>query len=238
MKNEEKRIISRIRLLRDENKAAIFRRFFKTGKGEYGEGDVFWGVQVPEMKKIASEWVDADISTAANLLENRVHEVRFTALQIMNMKYARFPDERDEIYGIYLDNTRRINNWDLVDCSCYKIVGEHLLGRKRNVLYALAKSENLWERRISVVSTFAFIKNREYEETLKISKLLLHDTHDLMHKAVGWMLREVGKRCGRDKEEIFLKKYHKVMPRTMLRYSLEHFEKELRDYYMYSEGYH
>ena len=235
MERVSNKIMAELQKLKNDEKAKILQRFFKTGKGEYGEGDVFWGIQVPEMKRIASVHKDDQVESVAELLSNKVHEVRFTALQILTAKYAHRPDERRRVYEVYLANTQFINNWDLVDCSCYKIVGEHLLDKNRDILRTLAESKNLWERRISIVSTFAFIRNREYEDTLKISELLLHDTHDLMHKAVGWMLREVGKRCGREKEEMFLKKHHRTMPRTMLRYSLEHFPKELRDHYMYGK---
>ncbi|MGE3063244.1 MAG: DNA alkylation repair protein [bacterium] len=232
MKRGENSVIKELKLLKNEEKAIILKRFFKTGKGEYGEGGVFWGIQVPLLKRIAATHINDGLDAVEKLLGSEVHEVRFTALQILVNKYEKTPSERDDVYKIYLRNTKRINNWDLVDCSCYKIAGEHLLKRKRNILYSLAKSENLWERRISIVSTFRFIQNREHEDTLKISELLLEDKHDLMHKAVGWMLREVGKRVGQDKEELFLKKHYKKMPRTMLRYSIEHFPKELKKFYM------
>lgn len=232
MKTNSKILIREIKALRDTDKAAILQRFFKTGKGEYGEGDIFYGVSVPDSKRIAKEFIEIPVSELEMLLTNKIHDIRFICLQIMVLKYQKSPEERDVLYRIYLKHAKYINNWDLVDSSSYKIVGEHLLNRDRAVLYKLAHSENLWEKRISIISTFRFIQNGEYEDTLKISEILLNDKHDLIHKATGWMLREVGKRVGREKEEIFLKKHYKVMPRTMLRYSLEHFPKDLKDFYM------
>lgn len=232
MKINSKNLIQEASSLKNTEKAVIFQRFFKTGKGEYGEGDIFYGLSVPQSKTIANRFISIPLNEIEALLASNIHEIRFICLQIMILKYQKSPIERDALYKIYLKNAVRINNWDLVDCSAYKIAGEHLLNGDRGILYKLARSKNLWEKRISIISTFRFIQNKEHRDTLKISEMLLHDEHDLIHKAVGWMLREVGKKCGRDKEEIFLKKYYKVMPRTMLRYSLELFPKELKDFYM------
>jgi 3-methyladenine DNA glycosylase AlkD len=232
MKINSKNLIHEVSSFKNADKAAIFQRFFKTGKGEYGEGDIFYGISVPQSKMLAKRFVSIPSNELEALLTSNIHEIRFICLQIMVLKYQKFQNERDSIYKIYLRNARCINNWDLVDCSAYKIVGEHLLNGNRDILYELAHSKNLWEKRISIISTFRFIQNKEHRDTLKISEILLHDEHDLIHKAVGWMLREVGKRIGQEKEEIFLKKYYKAMPRTMLRYSLEHFPREMKDFYM------
>jgi len=232
MKVNSKQLLREIFLCKDQKKAKLLQRYFKTGKGEYGEGDIFYGIPVPKSKYLAKKFIDIPLEKIEILLKNKVHDIRSIALQIMVLKYQNFICEREPIYKMYLRNTKHINNWDLIDCSSYKIVGEQLINRDRKILYKLARSENLWEKRISIISTLRFIQNKEYEDTLKISEILLNDTNDLIHKAVGWMLREVGKRISRDKEELFLKKHYKVMPRTMLRYSLEHFPKDLKEFYM------
>ncbi len=213
-------------------KREIFQRFFKTGKGEYGEGDVFIGLSVPEQRAVAKKYMDIGMDDVEKLLKSKTHEHRLVALLMLIEKF-RNSDNRGKkrIYDFYLDNTMHVNNWDLVDMSAARIVGEYLMDKDRKVLYKLAKSDSIWERRISIISTHIFIKNNDFGDTLKLSEILLNDRHDLIHKAVGWMLREVGKR-NQKAEEKFLMKYHKEMPRTMLRYSIERFSDEKRKFYM------
>ncbi|MDP3987762.1 MAG: DNA alkylation repair protein [Candidatus Levybacteria bacterium] len=219
--------------LSDPKKAKILSRFFKTGKGQYGEGDIFLGIPVPNQRRVAKRYVNLPLNELEKLLNSKIHEHRLTALLILVDKYkkTRLDSARQEIFDFYLKNTKNINNWDLVDLSAPNIVGNFLLNSNRNVLYKLANSKNLWEKRIAVLATYAFIKNNQFEDTLKISQILLKDKHDLMHKAVGWMLREVGKR-NQEIEEEFLKKYYKQMPRAMLRYAIEKFSEEKRRFYL------
>jgi 3-methyladenine DNA glycosylase AlkD len=211
----------------NEEKAKILQGFFKTKKGEYGEGDIFLGVSVPELRKIAKKYKETE--DVLSLLRSKIHEERLVAILILIEKFK--SGEKEKIFKLYLENIKWINNWDLVDVSCYKIVGEYLFDKKRDILYKLACSSSVWERRMAIVSTFYFIRKNDFEETLSISEMLLEDEHDLIHKAVGWMLREVGKRDVK-KEEIFLKKYYKKMPRTMLRYAIEKFPEEKRASYL------
>lgn len=207
--------------------------FFKTGKGQYGEGDKFLGVVVPDTRKLAKKYKDVSNEVLTDLLNSEYHECRLCAILILveRFKKTKIEDERKKIFDFYLTHTSRINNWDLVDLSCYHIVGEYLMDKDRSVLCKLAESDLLWDQRIAVVSTFAFIRKNDFKDILALSEKLMNHKHDLMHKAIGWMLREVGKK---DKVTlcIFLDKYHKVMPRTMLRYSIEKFEKEERAHYM------
>ncbi|MDP8236608.1 MAG: DNA alkylation repair protein [Candidatus Erginobacter occultus] len=216
----------------DTSDADFLRRYFKTAPGEYGEGDRFIGVRVPEVRRVARRFRNLSLSKTLVLLKSEIHEERFLALVILTEKFRRgAPDEQSEIYREYLNHTRFINNWDLVDASADRIVGAYLRARSRRPLYGLARSELLWERRIAVMATFHFIKNGEFEETLKIAGMLLADREDLIHKAVGWMLREVGKR-DRDLEELFLRERYRRMPRTMLRYAIEKFPENLRQQYL------
>ncbi|HMK50308.1 MAG TPA: DNA alkylation repair protein [Thermodesulfovibrionales bacterium] len=216
----------------DPGKAAILARFFKTGKGEYGEGDIFLGIVVPEQRKIAKRYPELTLKHIKTLLSEKIHEHRLVALFILVSKYKKSSSSgKKEIFDFYLKQTRHINNWDLVDLSAPNIVGDYLLRGDRSVLYELAKSENLWKRRIAVLATFAFIKNDEFDDAFSIAELLIGDKHDLIHKAVGWMLREAGKR-DRGAEENFLKKHYRVMPRTMLRYAIEKFSEEERKSYL------
>ena len=215
-------------------KAKLLSRFFKTGKGEYGEGDVFIGLTVPEQRAIAKNYYDMSLKDLQSLLNTKIHEYRLTALFILMYQYSKADDkEKKKIYDFYLRNTKNINNWDLIDLSSHKIVGDYLLfySSEKKVLYKLARSKSLWEKRISIISTAKFISENKFEDTLRISEILLNDTHDLIHKAVGWMLREIGKRY-QAVEEKFLKKYYKKMPRTMLRYSIERFDEKKRKFYM------
>jgi len=217
--------------LEHKEKAKILQRFFKTNKGEYGEGDIFLGIKVPEQRKIANKY-DLNLKQIQELLSSKIHEYRLTALFTLIQKYKKANQtEKQEIFNFYLKNTNNINNWDLVDLSAPKILGDYLLNKERTTIYQLAKSNNLWENRISILSTYQFIKNNQFEDTLNISKILLTNKHDLIHKAVGWMLREIGKKDLQILER-FLKQHHKQMPRTMLRYSIEKFSKAKRKVYL------
>ncbi len=207
-------------------KAKILRGFFKTGKGEYGEGDVFLGVTVPESRRVAKKYAGLKLEDVIRLLRSKIHEERLTALLMMVDKFQT-KEGRGKVYRLYLQNTKYINNWDLADLSADKIVGAYLGDKPKTILYKLAKSKNVWERRIAILATFNFIKNNEFTETLKIAKILLNDKHDLIQKAVGWMLREVGKRDLK-MEERFLGEYCKQMPRTALRYAIERFPERKR----------
>ncbi|MCX7955857.1 MAG: DNA alkylation repair protein [Patescibacteria group bacterium] len=226
------KLIKDLEKLADKEKAKVYQRFFKTGKGEYGEGDKFLGLTVPQVRMVSKRYVnELSLDDLKKLLQNKIHEYRLSALLILRFKYEKADEKtRDKIVNFYLKNTSFINNWDLVDLSCHYILGNWLLNKKRNILYNLVNSKNLWERRIAVVSTFEFIKNNDFKDTLKIAEILLNDKHDLIHKAVGWMLREIGKR---NKELLvnFLNKNYQKMPRVMLRYALEKFnEKEKKKY--------
>jgi 3-methyladenine DNA glycosylase AlkD len=217
-------------------KAEVLKRFFKTGKGQYGEGDIFLGVQVPDSRKIVRKYADISLDNTLSLLRSKIHEERLIALFVMVEKARKANvSDREILFKKYLENTQYINNWDLVDLSADKIVGSYLFEKPKDILYSLAVSENLWERRIAVMSTFDFIKRGFYEDTLKIAKILLNDPHDLIHKAVGWMLREVGKRCSREVLEQFLLVNYKQMPRTMLRYAIERLPEDLRLQYLNGE---
>lgn len=217
--------------LANPKKAKILQRFFKTGKGEYGEGDVFLGIVVPDCRSIVCNYKDAPMSVIAKLIVSKIHEHRLVGILILVEKFKKSDKKnRKKIFGFYLKNAKRINNWDLVDLSA-PTIGQYLLDKDKRVLIRLAKSKNLWERRIAIMFTFAFIRENKFNETLRIAELLLSDEHDLIHKAVGWMLREVGKR-DLAIEERFLKKHYKKMPRTMLRYAIEKFEESKRKKYL------
>lgn len=209
-------------------KAVVLQGFFKTGKGQYGEGDVFLGVTVPVNRKIALEFLGLPLSEAVKLLKSPYHEIRFCALMIWVEQYCRGDEKtKGKIHRLYLKNTQYVNNWDLVDLSAPDIVGEHVLTGDRSVLYRLAESSSLWEQRIAMVSTLPLIRHGEFADTLRLSGQFLAHPHDLMHKASGWMLREVGKRDRAVLTE-FLRKYAVSMPRTMLRYAIEHYPEEQR----------
>lgn len=219
-------------------KKLIYQRFFKTAKGQYGEGDVFIGVTVPDSRKVAKKYQDMKLPQIQKLLMSKIHEERLVALLILVEIFESCSKHTDrdrpcqkDIYDFYIKNTKRINNWDLVDLSASKIVGAHLFDKDRQVLYTLAESKSLWERRIAIIASFYFIKKGGYKDTLKLSGVLLYDDHDLIHKAVGWMLREVGKKDQKVLEK-FLKKHYQYMPRTMLRYSIERFPENLRQKYL------
>lgn len=207
-----------------EEKAKILHRFFKTGKGQYGEGDVFIGGTVPQVRGIAKLFYnEISLSDVLSLISSKIHEERLLALVILVLKFEKGSEEdKTKIYNFYLKNIGYVNNWDLVDLSAPKIIGAYLFDKDRKILFKLAKSENLWEKRIAILSTFYFIQKNDFIDTLKIAQILLRDEHDLIHKAVGWMLREVGKKSFK-KEEKFLLSNYKRMPRTMLRYAIEKF---------------
>lgn len=229
-----KKIRQELLRLKNPVKAKIFSRFFKTGKGEYGEGDEFLGITVPVQRSVAKKYQDLDLKDLQELLSSNIHEHRLVSLLILIFKYKKADEVgKKEIVDLYLKKTKNINNWDLVDLSAGYIVGDYLFQFKkdRSILYKLAKSNSLWERRIAIMSTFAFIKNNFFEDTMSISKILLNDSHDLIHKAVGWMIREVGKR-DKKTEVDFLGKHYKKMPRTMLRYAIEKFSEGERKKFM------
>ena len=222
-----------LKRMSDPAKAKVLAGFFKTGEGEYGEGDVFLGVTVPKIRTLTKKFRTLELDEVVKLLKSPVHEERLTALLLMVSKFQRTDEsERGKICETYLEHTKWINNWDLVDLSAEKIVGPWYEGRDRTVLIRLARSPSIWERRIAILSTFHYIKRGYPAETLRIAKILLKDRHDLIHKAVGWMLREVGKRCARAVEERFLKEHAAIMPRTMLRYAVERFPEPLKRHYM------
>ena len=218
--------------LANPEKAKDYQRFFKTGKGAYGEGDIFLGIAVPEQRKIAKKYKHFSLSDVQKLLKSGIHEHRQIALYILLLQYDKGDESlKKEIFDLYLRNLSFVNNWDLVDLSAPKILGDYLSDKPRGLLYKLAKSKNLWERRISMLATYTFIRSEDFDDALKISEILLKDKHDLIHKAVGWMLREVGNRDVKV-EERFLKKHCKQMPRTMLRYAIEKFDPKKRKRYM------
>jgi len=212
--------------------AVILQRFFKTGPGEYGEGDVFLGITVPVQRTIANQFQHIPLVDLQVLLKSKFHEERLIALLILVAKYKHANEAvREKLFNFYLKNSAKINNWDLVDLSADKIVSAFLIDKEKSLLFKLAKSTNLWERRISIISTFYFIRNGIFEITFQIAEQLLRDQHDLIHKAVGWMLREIGKR-DLEPEEEFLKLHYKKMPRTMLRYAIEKFPETKRQAYL------
>jgi 3-methyladenine DNA glycosylase AlkD len=230
MKADE--IRKRLAALANKEKAVILRGFFKTGPGQYGEGDVFLGITVPILRKFARECRETSLIEAVRLLRSPVHEERLLSLFLLITAFGKGDDARKKkIYELYLENTRFINNWDLVDLSAPNIVGAYLADRSRKPLYGLARSGLLWERRIAILATFSFIRTNDFDDTLKIATMLLTDKHDLIRKAVGWMLREVGKK-DMLVEEAFLLRHHKNMPRTMLRYAIERLPEDKRKRYL------
>ena len=217
---------------KNDSQAVILQRFFKTGKGEYGEGDVFYGIKVPTQRNIVKAFNDLSLNDIKVLIHSSIHEERLIAALILveQFKKADLKNQK-KIFNFYLKNRKGINNWDIVDLSAPNIVGNYLLDKDKSLLYKFARSKNLWEKRIAILSTFTFIRNGFYDDALKISKTLLNDKHDLIHKAVGWMLREIGKRDLKFEEE-FLAMHYKEMPRTMLRYAIEKFREKKRKKYL------
>ena len=228
MKQITKTITSELQALTNAEKREIFPRFFKAGKGEYGEGDRFLGVTVPNIRAIAKLHKDISIEEIRDLIQSEWHEVRLCALIIMVEK-SKKKDEalRQQLFELYLSQTDRINNWDLVDLSCRFIIGEYLLDKSRDILYQLAQSPLLWDNRIAIVSTYAFIRKGQLEDTYALSDLMMQHPHDLMHKAIGWMLREAGKR-NPERLYDYVMSHRADMPRTMLRYAIEKFSPKER----------
>jgi 3-methyladenine DNA glycosylase AlkD len=225
-------VVRRLRELADPRRAEVSQRFFRAGPGEYGEGDRFLGLTVPQIRKLASEFRDLPLADVETLLESSWHETRLLAVVLLADRYARTDTAtQGEIYRLYMRRTDRINNWDLVDASAPAVVGGHLLRRSRATLRRLARSRNLWERRIAVVATQHFINRRDFDDTLRLAVLLIDDEHHLIHKAVGWMLREVGKRDERTLVN-FLDRHAGALPRTALRYAIERLSPAQRKRYM------
>lgn len=224
-----------LKILANPSRAIFLQRFFKTRKGEYAHGDVFLGIVVPESRKIARRYNDLSRSNLKKLLVSKIHEERLVALFILVHQFQR-GDEKNQkaIYRFYLQHTAFVNNWDLVDLSADKILGEYLFThpQEKSILPKLARSKHLWEKRIAMIATYAFFKHGKSEETFRMAKILLHDPHDLIHKAVGWMLREAGKRVSLQEEKIFLHQYATRMPRTALRYAIEKFSEPERQKYL------
>jgi 3-methyladenine DNA glycosylase AlkD len=226
----------RLKALANPEIAVHSAGFFKTGPGQYGEGDKFIGVRVPELRKLARDCKQLPLAEVETLLHSPIHEQRLLALLILGLTFANSDEAgRKSIYDLYLRNTQFVNNWDLVDSSAPYLVGAYLIDKDRKPLVALARSENLWQRRIAIVATQHFIRQDDFTDTLKISRLLLADREDLIHKATGWMLREVGKR-DTPTLEAFLGVHAAIMPRTMLRYAIERFSPERKQYFMSRKG--
>jgi 3-methyladenine DNA glycosylase AlkD len=234
-KTKLKQIRAKLNANADKSKAKVLQTFFKTGIGQYSQGDIFLGISVPHTRAIAQEFPDLTKSDIIELLKSKYHEHRLIALLILVEQFKTADHtEKTQIYKLYMGNTQYINNWDLVDLTAPKIVGGFLFDKQRKELYEFAQTQNLWEKRIAIVATYFFIKRDEFQDTFKIAKILLTDKHDLIHKAVGWMLREVGKK-NLVQEEAFLKKHYKIMPRTMLRYAIEKFPEIKRQKYLKSQ---
>ncbi|NTU66815.1 MAG: DNA alkylation repair protein [Candidatus Moranbacteria bacterium] len=222
-----------MRLLANKEKALVLAGFFKTGKGQYGEGDKFLGIVVPDTRPLVAKYRGIQMDDILFFLHSAFHEERLFALLVMVDQFQKGDEEKKEgIFNAYLANTEHINSWDLVDLTADRIVGSYLENRDKKILLSLAGSDLLWERRISILATFHFIKKGESQWTLRLAKKLLGDKHDLMHKAVGWMLREVGKRCGEEIECAFLDAHAAKMPRTALRYAIERFSEPKRQHYL------
>jgi 3-methyladenine DNA glycosylase AlkD len=225
-------IQTQLRRLGSPEIAEHSQRFFKTGPGQYGEGDRFIGIRVPVLRKFAKQHRELPIPDVERFLQSAIHEERLLALLMLVTRYARGDAAiREEVFDLYCRNMAFVNNWDLVDCSAHKIIGPHLEGKSKRNLHQWSNSKNLWERRIAIIATYAYIKQDEFDETLAIAKTLLRDQEDLIHKAVGWMLREIGKR-DQAVEETFLMEHCRVMPRTMLRYAIERFPEAKRKRYL------
>jgi Predicted DNA alkylation repair enzyme len=226
-------ILSELLSVANPEKAKFLQGFFKTGKGQYAEGDVMLGIVVPIIRNIVKVNKSLPFPEIQKLLDSEYHEARLSGLLflVQQFKKSKKEEEKKEIYEFYLKNARRANNWDLVDVTCRDVVGTYLLDKDRTVLYELAESDNLWEQRIAIVSTWMFIKHRQFDDTLALSVKLMEHKHDLMHKAIGWMLREVGKK-NRETLTDFLEMYATKLPRTSLRYAIEHYPDDQRQYFL------
>ncbi len=218
----------------DREKAKSLPKFFQAFPGGYGEGDKFLGITVPNQRRIAKKYKDLPLEEIQKLLNEEYHEYRLTGLFILVHRFEKTKEEKKKIVDFYIENIDRINNWDLVDSTAYKILGSYLINRDKTILYDFANSNHLWKQRIAIIATKEFINNNMFEDTLKISEILLNHEHDLIHKAVGWMLREVGKK-NKEVEIKFLEKHYKKMPRTMLRYAIEKFDKIERHKFLNGE---
>lgn len=230
-------IKSELDRLSDEKKAKTLQKFFQTFPGGYAEGDKFIGVSVPNQRKVAKRYYhQITLNELSDLLNTDTHEYRLTALLILVQKFEKTKQEQDkqDLIDFYLHNLDRVDNWDLVDSSAYKLLGAFLYDKERSILFRLADSENFWHQRIAMLSTFYFIKHYDFGDALSIAEKLLNHQHDLIHKAVGWMLREIGNQ-DRATEIEFLKKYYKKMPRTMLRYAIEKFDNDLRKKFLHGD---
>lgn len=229
----DKQVKNSLQKLANPKRAKLSAGYFKTGKGEYAEGDKFLGLTVPSQRHVAQKYYkEITLPQLQNLLDSKIHEYRLTAIMMLTLKYEHTNEANRNIFvEFYLKNTKNINNWDLIDLSSNKIVGNYLLHKPKDVLYKLAHSKSIWEKRIAMLATFEFIKNKKYDDALKIGTILLNDNHDLIQKAVGWMLREVGKR-NLQIELKFLDKHYKTMPRTTLRYAIEKFDDKKRKFYL------
>lgn len=226
-------IVAQLQSMANAEIAEHSQRFFKTGAGEYGAGDKFLGIRVPVLRKLVKQYKNAELADAIILLHNEYHEIRLFALLLMVALYqsSKQSEQQKAIVDSYLANTKWINNWDLVDCSAHKILGHHVLDKNRQVLFQLAASHNLWERRIAMMATYTLIKHHQFDETLALAELLLQDSEDLIHKMVGWMLREMGK-MNLAAEIAFLDKHCRQMPRVMLRYAIEKLPEQQRKFYL------
>ena len=233
--NKLEQIKKQLRRSANSIQAKNLQRFFKTGKGEYGFGDVFIGMKVPDIRRVVKKHKDTESPIIEKLIKSEIHEERLCGLLILVLRYELGDEfQQEKMANIYLKHKRHINNWDLIDLTAHKILGHYLIDRPKEILYKLSRSESVWDRRIAILATFYFIKQNKYTNSLKLAKILIEDRHDLIHKAVGWMLREVGNRSP-ETEEIFLKKYYKKMPRTMLRYAIEKFPEDKRLAYLHGE---
>ncbi|HYE22521.1 MAG TPA: DNA alkylation repair protein [Verrucomicrobiae bacterium] len=225
-------VIKELKLKADPKKGLFLMRFFKTGKGEYAEGDIFIGITVPQQRLIAKKYLSLPLNENQKLISSKIHEYRLTALIILTHQYKRATiNDRRKIFSYYMKNRRFVNNWDLVDTSAPYISGPELYDKPKKLLYKLIRSKSLWDKRIGILSTLYFIRQGEFADILKITKLLISDKHDLIQKALGWMLREIGKKNLAPLID-FLEKHHKIMPRTMLRYSIERLPLKLRAKYL------
>jgi len=221
------------RQLQDSNRAISNLKFFKTAKGEYGYGDLFLGIRMPVTRQLAKDNIGLSLGNTKTLIKSKYHEERMLGLIILVNKYAKASqdDEKENIYQVYISHFKYINNWDLVDVTCPHIVGKHLIDRDRAVLYQWAQSDDLWTKRISMITNWWFVRKGDLQDVFSIAEVLLGDEHDLIHKAVGWMLREAGKKDMR-RTEVFMKQYYRSMPRTMLRYAIEQYPETKRQKYL------
>jgi len=228
------KVLDQLKKLGNSSRAEFSLRYFKTGKGQYGEGDRFLGLNSAQQHAVVKANRDLKLGELKKLLDSPIHEARAVALLILVYQFQKRRDKRKDIFDFYISNRTRINNWDLVDCSASQIVGAHLADKNRNLLYRLARSKSLWDRRIAIISTHHFIKRGDMNDTFRIAELLLADKEDLMHKAVGWMLRETGKKDA-DRLQLFLKTHYSRLPRTALRYAIERFPEDLRRIFLKGE---